>query len=108
MILRQVTNRCTLRSIDLKKHSRERTCVFLAAECQRSSNMAAHTSQNLQNEAALGYQSTGTFLTDAPVELTNSSFLNYVWPAASTPAAALFNLFIHLQLHLARCIPPSV
>lgn len=47
----------------------------------------------------------GLSLTEAPVELARSPFLNYVWPAMSTPAAVLFNLLIHLTTPISQVQP---
>lgn len=46
-------------------------------------------------------------LMEAPVELAHSSFLNYVWPTVSTPAAVFFNLLIHL-MNAINQVQPSI
>lgn len=43
----------------------------------------------------------------APEELAYYSFLNYVWPAVSTPDTVLFNLLIHLTTPINQ-VQPSI
>lgn len=47
----------------------------------------------------------GLSLADAPADPAHSPFLNYVWPAVSSPATALFNLFLHLTTSINQVQP---
>lgn len=110
MILRQAVDRHTLRHTDLNaEHRRERAefCALSAAELQCSPNTERAPLIIEQLKQFQEISPLSPFLTEAPVELAHSSFLNYVWPAVSTPAAVLFNPLIHLTTPINQ-VQPSI
>lgn len=95
MILRQMVKRCTLRNIDLNILGKQQDL------CPLSSRIFITQPWGRPRKSV-----TGPFPHRSPCNAW-SSFLNYVWPAVSTPDTGLFNLLVHPKV-LMNQVQPSI